>query len=154
MTHIIRTKLSSETLTELDNLKSNVHFVSNVIRLGSGSYSNLSKYEFSKWKTWSRMQRSAFKSCFDADDINKAVIGYFLKFPANTGKLDRMNAWSGETVAGTIVAYSLSDSNSITIESQTLTLERGQGVEFSLKKIHSVSTFDIERNWACLMLMK
>ena len=65
-----------------------------------------------------------------------------------------MNAWSNETVAGTIVAYSLSDNNSITIESQTLTLERGQGVEFSLKNIHSVSTSDIERNWACLMLMK
>ena len=154
MTHIVKTALSSDNLAALDTLKSNVEFVSNSIRLGANSYSNLSKYEFSKWKNWTRIERSDFKSCFTADDINKAVIGYFLKFPANVGLLDTMNAWDGVSVAGTIVAYSLTDNNGITIDGQAVSLNRGQGVEFSLTNTHSVSTSSTERNWACLMLMK
>ena len=154
MAHILKTALSSANLTALDALKSNVDFVSGVIRLGANNYGNLSKYEVSKWKGWNRTQRSAFKSYFAEEDINKAVIGYFIKFPANTGFLDEMNAWDGETVAGTIIAYSLTDNNSITIDGQVVTLQRGQGVEFSLKNTHSISTAGVERNWACLMLMK
>jgi hypothetical protein len=154
MTHIVKTALSSDNLATLDTLKSNVDFLSNSIRLGVNNYSNLSKYEVSKWKGWTRTQRSTFKSCFADEDINKAVIGYFLKFPANTGLLDDMNAWDGESVAGTIVAYSLTDNNTITIDNQVISLDRGQGVEFSLTNIHSVSTSSAERNWACLMLMK
>jgi hypothetical protein len=154
MGHIIRTQLSELNLTTLDTLRSNVEFVSNSIRLGANNYSNLSKYEFSKWKTWTRIERSNFKSCFTEDDINKAVIGYFLKFPANVGLLDTMNAWDGVSVAGTMIAYSLTDNNSITIDGQVVTLQRGQGVEFSLKNTHSISTSGVERNWACLMLMK
>jgi len=154
MAHILKTALSSANLTALDALKSNVDFVSGVIRLGANNYGNLSKYEVSKWKGWNRTQRSSFKSYFAEEDINKAVIGYFIKFPANTGFLDEMNAWDGETVAGTIIAYSLTDNNSITIDGQVVTLQRGQGVEFSLKNTHSISTAGVERNWACLMLMK
>ena len=154
MAHILKTALSSANLTALDALKSNVDFVSGVIRLGANNYGNLSKYEVSKWKGWNRTQRSAFKSYFAEEDINKAVIGYFIKFPANTGFLDEMNAWDGETVAGTIIAYSLTDNNSITIDGKIVTLQRGQGVEFSLTNTHSISTAGVERNWACLMLMK
>lgn len=154
MAHILKTALSAENLTALDTLKSGVDFASNITRLGANGYDNLSKYEVSKWKSWNRTQRSNFKSYFAADDINKAVIGWFLKFPANTGRLDTMNTWDNVSAAGTIVAYSLTDNNTITIDGTIVELNRGQGVEFSLTNTHSISTAGVERNWACLMLMK
>ena len=154
MAHINKTELSVENLTALDTLRSNVAFVSNSIRLGANDYGNLSKYEVSKWKNWNRTQRSTFKSCFASADIDKAVIGYYLTFPANTGRLDTMNAWQNANAAGTIVAYSLTDGNTIYVDGATLTVNRGQGIEFSLTDIHSVSTNTTQSDWACLMLMK
>ena len=154
MAHILKTQLSAENLTALDTLKNSVNFASNITRLGANGYDNLSKYEVSKWKSWNRTQRSNFKSYFAEADINKAVIGYFLKFPANTGCLDTMNTWNDVSAAGTIVAYSLTDNNAITIDGTTVELDRGHGVEFSLTNTHSISTSEAERNWACLMLMK
>ena len=154
MAHILKTALSADNLTALDTLRSNVAYTSNNIRLGTNNYSGLSKYSVSKWKSWTRTQRSTFKDCFIADDINKSVIGWFLKFPANTGLLDEMNAWDGEAVAGTVVAYSLDDNNTINIDGTLVTCDRGQGVEFSLTNTHSISIAGVERNWACLMLMK
>ena len=154
MTYTIKTALGSDKLAILDNLKSEVDFVSNSIRLGVNNFDNLSKYEFSKWKTWNRNQRADFKSCFDAAYIDQAVIGWFLNFPANTGFLDTMDAWTSSTAAGTIIAYSLTDQNSIVIEQRTVTLNRGEGIEFPLQLRHAVSISQIDRNWACLMLMK
>jgi hypothetical protein len=154
MAHILKTALSLDSLTGLDTLKSSIDFSSNNTRLGANGYDSLSKYEVSKWKSWNRTQRANFKSYFEEADINKAVIGYFLKFPANTGRLDTMDAWEGVSAAGTIVAYSLTDNNNITIDNQVVSVSRGQGVEFSLTNRHSVSTSSAEKNWACLMLMK
>ena len=152
--YTLRDALSSENLTALNTLRSSVTFVSNSTRLGVNNFDNLSVYEYSKWKTWNRTQRSTFKNCFATADIDKAVIGYFLKFPANTGFLDEMNAWQDATSAGTIVAYSLSENNSITIGENTVPIAQGQGIEFSLAQLHSISASSTEGNWACLMLMK
>jgi len=154
MAHINRTLLTTEALTALDTLRSNVNFVSNSIRLGANGNDNLSKYEVSKWKTWNRTQRSTFKSCFESTDIDKAVIGYYLTFPANTGRLDTMNTWQNADAAGTIVAYSLSNNNIIYVDGETITVNRGQGIEFPLTDIHSVNTNTTQSDWACLMLMK
>ena len=154
MTHIVKTSLSLENLTTMDNLKSTVNFLSNSTRLGVNNFDNLSVYEFSKWKVWNRQQRSNFKSCFDSADIEKAVIGWFLKFPANTGFLDTMNAWQDAKASGTIIAYSLNDNNKITISGSEITVNRGEGIEFPLTNEHSVGISGVESNWACLMLMK
>ena len=62
MAHILKTALSTDNLTALDTLRSGVTFVSNSIRLGANNYGSLSKYEYSKWKTWNRTQRATFKS--------------------------------------------------------------------------------------------
>ena len=152
--YTLREALSSDNLATLNTLRSGVDFVSTRTRLGANSFDKLSVYEYSKWKNWTREQRASFKSCFSEDDISKAVIGYFLKFPANTGFLDEMNAWQDATSAGTIVAYSLTANNSITIDNQAISVEQGKGIEFSLAQLHSVSASSTEGNWACLMLMK
>jgi hypothetical protein len=149
-----RETLSSESLTALDNLKSVVTFKANSTRLGANKFDKLSVYEFSKWKDWSRDQRANFKSCFTSSDVDKSVIGWFLSFPANTGFLDTMNAWQDAKASGTILAYSLTANNKITISGTEVTLNRGEGIEFSLTNEHSVSILASERNWACLMLMK
>ena len=146
--------LSSENLTALDNLKSAVTFKENSTRLGANKFDKLSVYKFSKWKDWSRDQRANFKSCFTSSDIDKSVIGWFLSFPANTGFLDTMNAWQDAKASGTILAYSLTENNKIIISGAEVTLNRGEGIEFSLINQHSVSISASERNWACLMLMK
>jgi hypothetical protein len=152
--YTLRETLSSEYLTALDNLKSAVTFKSNSTRLGANNFNNLSVYEFSKWKDWTREQRSNFKSCFNSSDIDKSVIGWFLNFPANTGFLDTMNTWNGAKASGTILAHSLTANNKIVINGAEVTLNRGEGIEFSLTNEHSVSISAAERNWACLMLMK
>jgi len=149
-----RNNLSLENITVLETLKNSVPYISNSTRIGKNNFDGLSVYEFSKWKTWNRDQRKSFKQCFETADIDKSVIGWFLKFPANKGFLDTMTAWQDVTVAGTIVAYSLTENNNITINGEKIAVDKGHGLEFSLKNAHSVSALETEGNWACLMLMK
>jgi len=146
--------LEADKIATLKNLQSNIDFVSNRIRLGTNGANKLSVYSFSKWKTWDRATRNSFKECFNQDDIDKALIGWFLHLPANTGFLDEQNAWVDAPVAGTVIAYSLSDSNNIWVAGNEARISTGEGIKFSLKNLHEIKTSTTDKNWACLMLLQ
>lgn len=146
--------LEADKIATLKDLQNNVEFVSDRIRLGANGVSKLSVYSFSKWKTWDRDTRNRFKECFNSEYVDNALIGWFLHLPANTGFLDQQNAWVNEKVAGTVVAYSLSDSNNIWIAGNEARISTGEGIKFNLKSIHEIKMSGTDKNWACLMLLQ
>jgi hypothetical protein len=145
------TNLSTDTLNALDALKSQVTFKNTGIRVGQNGLDKLSVYEYSKWKTWNRAQKNTFKSAFDSADLEKSLIGWFLKFPGSTGFLDVMDYWQNNNDSGIVLAYSLTDGNSIWIGGTEYHANRGVGFKFSLRHLHEVRANPAERNWACLL---
>ena len=151
--HETLTTLDSTSVDALLDIKENVNFSSNNIRIGKNSLDKLSVYSNSKWHDWTRDQRSSFKNILSSH-IDTAVIGWFITFPANTGFLDTMDYWVDKPDSGTVVAFSLTNNNNITIAGNTVTLNKGEGIKFSLREIHEVGIASSERSWACLMQLQ
>lgn len=142
-------KLDQDSINSILDLKNQVKFRSDNIRIGASGVSNRSVYTESKWYDWSREQKTQFQQAL-GNLIDTAVVGWFITFPIR-GFLDKMDYWLDKTSAGTVVAYSLTDDNNITIDNETVILQKGEGVRFSLKQIHEVKTENRERSWVCLM---
>lgn len=109
--------------------------------------------ETSKWLEWSREQRALYKSLLPEAYIEKALVGSFLHVPADTGYLEPQTAWVNASMAGVMYSYALEDDLEIIIGDDTVVVEKGQGVKFSLKEVHEIKTKSTDQNWACLMLM-
>ena len=146
--------ISSVAVDKLTALVSSVEFDDKKRRLGVNGVDKMSVYRKSRWYEWTREQKSIFEAAFNQAYIEKSVVGWFLHFPANTGFLDQMNAWQNATHAGNIIAFSLSDNNSIWIDGTEYHAAKGEGYKFSLKHLHEVKTSPDNRYWACLMLME
>lgn len=146
----IERNLSSESLTAFDTLIESVTFSTNNIRLGANGIERLSNYSHSRWFDWSADQRTAFKNAFGSE-TDKALVGWFLKFPANTGFLDLMTYWQDKIMAGNIIAYALNDNQRIWLNDTEILVNRGEGVKFSLKIPHEVKVSNSPQNWACVM---
>lgn len=151
--HKILTKLNQETVVELYELQNRVQFVNTDRRLGSSGLQKMSVYSYSKWKTWNRIDVSSFKGSFDKSIIDKSIIGWFLKFPPNTGFLDLMTTWVGKD-SGVISAFSLEDNQKIWLDGKEITVNKGEGIEFSLSVPHEIKSEKFEQKWACLMSLK
>jgi len=146
-------QLDNATVDSLINIKADVAFSSNNVRIGTNGLDKLSVYSTSKWHDWSLEQRNNFKTLLN-DHMSTAIVGWFLEFPGNTGFLDEMDYWVDKPDSGTVVAYSLVNNNSITVAGQTVTLQKGEGIKFSLKQIHKVDIASSTRSWACLMQLQ
>lgn len=145
-------KLTDEQINTLRTLQQNVSMTDKHIRLGENGQSNLSVYTYSKWTDWTREQKTNFKTAFTEEQLEKSVIGWFLHFPANTGFLDRMIAWEGQTHCGTVISYAFEDQE-IYINDQAVSILAGEGIKFKLNTIHEIRPQTHERNWACIMVM-
>jgi len=150
--HTTLPALSNEQLTTLLGLIEQIEFTDKKKRMGVNGVNNVSVYTYSKWKSWNRNQVKEFKSMFSNPDIDRSIIGWFLKFPAEVGFLDLMTTWVGKP-CGSIIAYSLADSQVIWLNGREVTVNRGQGIKFSLSVPHEVKPVSFEQNWACLMLV-
>lgn len=151
MTHEILTKLDNLNLDNLKTLMDSVNYSDKPIRLGSGGIEKRSVYTFSKWKSWNKDQRNLFKNSLPTNQIQLSVIGWFLKFPKDTGFLDEMNYWVDMKGCGTILAYALNDNQTINIAGNNVTLNAGDGVKFNLTQLHHIDKSASGQNWACLM---
>lgn len=143
-------QLSPATLQTFDTLVQQVSFTNDNIRLGANGTEKVSKYFYSRWFDWTDTQRAEFKHCFSAT-ASKPLVGWFLTFPANTGFLDLMTYWQDKVMAGVVVAYALENNQKIWLNGKEVTLDRGQGLEFSLKVLHEVKSSPIQQKWACVM---
>lgn len=142
--------LSNEALQTFDSLITEVEFSNSNIRLGANGLNQLSKYSSSRWYDWTADQRSLFKRHFGPDS-DKALVGWFLKLPAEVGFLDLMTYWEDKIMAGNIVAYSLSDNQKIRLANEEITVNRGNGIKFSLKIPHEIKKANIHQTWVCIM---
>jgi len=147
-----KSKLNSEQVNALRLLKDEVVMTNKHIRLGENGTDNMSVYNYSKWSTWNRSQKSQFKSYFPSESIEKSVIGWFLNLPPNTGFLDKMIAWRNQNHCGTVVAFALDDQQ-IYLNDQAITVESGEGIQFKLNVDHNIKPSGTDRNWACVMVM-
>ena len=148
------TTLTSSALTDLKSLASTVTFDSKNRRVGANGIDNMSVYLKSRWYDWTSDQTTTFKDALGSTHVEKSVVGWFLQLPANTGFLDTMDYWNDNGIAGKVVAYSLTNSNNITVDGTTYTVNEGEGIKFSLNLIHEIATSPNKREWACLMLME
>lgn len=147
------TNLNSNQLDALQQLFGNVDFTDKNIRVGASGTTKMSKYVHSRWYDWNRQQKTSFKNCFNPAYSENALVGWFLKFPANQGFLDLMNYWVDKKMAGVVVAYALTN-NTIIINSNQISVKAGEGIKFSLKNPHEIRVSPAEQRWACLMLLK
>lgn len=145
--------LNSNQLDALQNLCGSVSFTDKNIRMGASGTTRISKYVYSRWYDWNRQQKLTFKNSFDPYYSDNALVGWFLKFPANQGFLDLMNYWTDKKMAGNVIAYSLTN-NTIVINSNQIAVKTGEGIKFSLKNPHEIRVSPAEQRWACLMLLK
>jgi len=143
------TRLQEETVAQLEALMGELNLSQNDIRPGMNAPEVMSVYKHSKWYDWNRLQKNKFKELLGSE-VDKAVVGWYLSLPVN-GFMDKMDYWQQMVSAGTVVAYSLTDNNSIIVGDSTVTLQRGEGIKFHLKELHEIKVANFERNWACLM---
>lgn len=145
------TTLDSSIVSNLETLSSQVTFTDKNIRLGAGGIDNRSVYTYSKWYDWNRTQKNSFKGLFDSSVIDKTLVGWFLKLPANTGFMDLMNTWIDTPESGTILAYALKDNQKIILDGSEITVAKGAGIKFKLSVPHKIETSATGQDWACLM---
>ena len=143
-------KLNQENIDKLTELRFQVTFTDKDKRVGSSGLEKMSVYTYSKWKGWSRSQVATFKGALDKTLVDKALIGWFFKFPSTTGFLDLMTTWVGKD-CGIVSAFSLEDNQKIWLNGEEITLNKGEGIQFSLSVPHEVKAASFEQNWACLM---
>lgn len=142
--------LPSDSVQILDSLIEEVSFNDKNIRLGANGINKLSKYSHSRWFDWTASQRSLFKMSFGTES-EKAIVGWFLTLPESIGFLDLMTYWQDKVMAGTIVSYALNNDQRIWLNNNEIILNRGEGLEFSLKVPHEIKSSNIQQNWACIM---
>jgi len=145
--------LTIENLDKLARLSRVVNYSDKIEHIGVNGYSQLSVYNTSKWYNWTRQQKQEFKSCFDTEFSNKALIGWFLKFPKDTGFLDKMEYWKNTDSAGVVLAYAICDNQEIYLNENKVEVNKGEGIAFSLRAMHEVKSKLTDQHWACLMTM-
>lgn len=146
--------ISNETVDNLKSILSSVQLSSTGRRIGEHGVDNMSVYETSRWYDWDMTKVQEFKNQFNPTHVEKAITGWFLHLPANTGFLDVMDYWVDKPDSGTAVAYSLTDGNSVVINGTTYTCNAGEGIKFSLRNKHEIKTYSADRSWACLLLLQ
>jgi hypothetical protein len=145
--------LPTEKVQTLEEIFSTVPMSEHRKRVGAGGVDHMSVYTHSKWTTWNRYQKLSFKTAFEPAFLDKAVIGWMLHFPANTGFLDLMTAWVDEKICGTVIAYALADQQ-IELNGEVVEVGQGEGIKFSLRIPHEIKLSQTDQKWACLMLME
>lgn len=146
-------KLNQDKIEFLEMLSKQVTYRNNNIRMGANGPEKASVYLYSKWFDWDRNQRKAYKSCFDPALSGNAIMGWFLKFPKDTGFLDLMTYWVNHQLSGTVVSFALSNQE-ILLNGEKVPVLSGEGIKFSLKIPHEIKSSNTETTWACLMLLK
>jgi len=154
--HVIYPALDEQNVKALVELRSEFELPnvrSNSRRMGENSCHNLSVYKNTRWFSWNRDQRQRFKDALPKKQWEKAVVGWFLDFPAKEGFLDRMTTWVNEVQSGTIIAYALRTNQSILINDEPVMVKKGEGIGFSLRNIHEIKRSQEGQLWACVMVL-
>lgn len=152
--HKITSALTAEQLKNLQDLQSQIKMVpatSHRRRMGENKYNNLSVYNYSRFLKWTAAQRKIFKENFPTNADNKAVVKWFVEYPANTGFLDRMTYWVNEKSPSWFTCYNIKGSGNITIGDELVVVPVGQGITFPVNEIHEIAPTSTGTTWACVM---
>jgi len=146
--------LTEEQKNNLLTLQSQVTMVpatSHRRRMGVNINKKLSVYNLSKYLKWTADQRKVFKDNFPANADSKAVVKWFVEYPATTGFLDRMTYWENEPSPSWLTCYNLKGAGDITLNNENITVPVGQGIVFSVDMIHEIKPTAQGTLWACVM---
>lgn len=147
--------LEQKALDVLNTISTSVPFIlaNNRHRhIGANRGNNVSQYEFSRWYEWKRNQRNDYKTAFNPKQVERSVVGWFLKLKPNVDFLDKMTQWEGQSGFGTIVSYALQDNQAILINNRQFILNKGEGITFNVNEVHEIKPSTEGQLWACLML--
>lgn len=153
--HKLLEKLDETVRNELLTLSKSVTFkpaISHRRRMGMSGKDKLSIYNNSKYLKWTSEQRSIFKTCIGDKLANKALVSWFVQFPAETGFLDKLNTWVNSPSPAWLYCYLVEGKGKVGLNEQVIELEAGQGIAYSLANIHSVETTQEGSLWACVMI--
>lgn len=154
MKYKITEEISEDSISNLKKLTESLSFKfseGSRARKGMNAPDIMSKYWYTKWFDWSSKQRRVFSDNFNKDYINKALQCWFLRYDANVGMLDDMNAWLNLEHSASIIAIPLNGNHDINIDGEKIIVPKGKGIVFPLNVVHSVDINPEERLWACLM---
>jgi hypothetical protein len=146
--------LTEEQKNNLLTLQSQVTMVpatSHRRRMGEHINEKLSVYNLSKYLKWTVTQRKTFKENFPANADSKAVVKWFVEYPASTGFLDRMTYWINEPSPSWLTCYNIKGAGNIVLDGQIITVPVGQGIEFSVDMVHEITPTSTGTVWACVM---
>lgn len=147
--------LSETAVAELRGLKDEVVFSDSYgarRRQGKNDANALSIYNYSKWFNWTHKQREIFRKALPERQTQKTKQVWFLDIPPRTGFLDEMTYWITHAKScGKICAYSLTDKQTIYLNGNSVTLEKGEGIYFCLSNLHQLKPSKDGQLWACVM---
>lgn len=153
-THLPVAGLSPTAVHVLSDLAANVAFTrseSHRRRMGANGQDALSQYLYSRWYTWDRKQRLRFKRALPQPLIERALVGWFLALPPGDGFLDRMEAWVGVPMSGTVVAYALNRDQRVLLNDTEVFVPQSEGLIFNLQVVHEIKPSPTGQLWACVM---
>jgi hypothetical protein len=147
--------LSETAVTELRELKDEVSFSDSYgarRRQGKNDANALSIYNYSKWFSWTHDQRLTIRKILPEKQTQKAKQVWFLDIPARKGFLDVMTYWVPYAhLCGKVCAYALMDNQTIYLDGNAVTLNKGEGIYFCLSQIHQIKPSKEGQLWACVM---
>lgn len=153
--HKLLDKLDDTVRNELLTLSKSITFkpaVSHRRRMGMSGKNKLSVYNNSKYLKWTSEQRATFNTCLGKELTDKALVCWFVEFPAETGFLDKLNTWVKNVSPAWLVCYLVEGKGKVTLNDQVIELEAGQGIAYSLANIHGVESTQEGSLWACVMI--
>lgn len=111
-------------------------------------YNTVSVYYYSKWYEWSRKQRADIRSILPTELTDVSWALNFTKYPANTGYLNPITQFRdrGQKI-GKITAIALYNNQSVILNNEIHTLNKGDMISFPLNVIHSVPKASNEALW-------
>lgn len=156
MAHVTVPSLTTSQLASLKQLYRNMPELKQPVEplhLGDNGLENPSIFQTVHWFDMTRKQRHQFKEAFPDAIIQRAVNGWFLRFPKRTGRLDRMTHWVGQPLTGSVVSYSLADNQVFSVDDVEMTFNAGDGVGFALNQPHEVKPSKDGQRWACVLIV-
>lgn len=147
-------KLSTDKLDDLLELSKVIVFkpaISHRRRMGMSGKDNLSIYNNSKFLRWNDLQRKQFNASLPQEVINKSLVNWFVHFPANIGFLDKLDTWINNVSPAWLTCYLVKGKGLVTLNGETIEINEGEGITYSLANIHSVEITQEGSLWACVM---
>lgn len=122
-------------------------------RMGVNGVARLSKYLYSRYLTWGRLQRRSFLELFPKQASLKSLVNWFVTYPKGDGFLDRIETWTTDRSPSYLTCYCLAGNGRILLDGVEVDVPVGGGITFPLSTPHEIPENLQGSVWVCAMTM-